>query len=296
MHLAGLDFGGTNLKICLLQNGEAIHFETKPTPVDEAALIPTLYSICELIDSYCNFDLDAMGIGLPGLISDKAQNFFPHIPGLSNVDIAEECRRIFGVPIRVDNDANCAAIAELTLIGASRSGYDLVVTLGTGIGASISGPNGHWSGFNGFAGEVGHMCISVNGRRCPCGRKGCWERYASASSLQLDMGRSGLRNHTIESIFDKNSGADKVTQVRDRFCYFLALGLSNIIGILDVERIVLTGGIAGLLAPHLITIDTYLRSCVEGIRVRCETKVIIGELLETSGAIGAAYLWLLGDQ
>lgn len=94
-----------------------------------------------------------------------------------------------------------------------------------------------------------------------------------------------------------NSGDARVRQIRDQFCYFLALRLhgsnSNFRPRTDRTN---WWNCTVTFPPHLTTIETYMRSCIEGISVRCETKVIIGELLETSGAIGAAYLWHSGDQ
>ena len=107
----------------------------------------------------------------------------PNLPGLRDVQVGGELDRRLGLPIRVDNDATCAAWGE-HLAGAARGGDDAVcVTLGTGIGAGIVADGELVRGAHGFGGEAGHMVVDPDGPPCPCGRRGCWERFASGSGL-----------------------------------------------------------------------------------------------------------------
>ena len=294
--ILGLDFGGTTLKFCLATDGQLKLFDPIPTPKDAVALRLTLAEVLQLVNDRKSINLAGVGIGLPGLVARGGQALFlPHLSDLSTVDAAQIFQNIFKVPTRFDNDANCAGMAELKEIGPCASGYEAVIGIGTGLGAAIFGPGGIARGFSGFSGEVGHMCIERNGRRCECGKRGCWEQYCSAGSIRSQLDAVGRVDVEVEEVFRRWEVNSEFEELVDEFCFYLGLGIANLVAILDLERVVLTGGLARSLASVLPKVRSHYLELVEGAIVRRESEILIGSLFEFAGALGATYLWNLVD-
>ena len=186
----GIDVGGTNLKAGLVsEDGALLATKKMPLGVWESAEVfaKTLVRLArELLAEYgmSEDSIEAIGVGIPGLV-DSAKgiiNYTPNIP-MREVPITALMQREWDIPIYLGNDANCAALGEY-YAGAGRGARSLiVVTLGTGIGSGIVVGGAIHEGFNGAGGEAGHMAIVLGGELCNCGRRGCWERYASATAL-----------------------------------------------------------------------------------------------------------------
>ena len=171
---AGVDVGGTKILGVTLDGAEI----RVPTPLGRAVLDDIVAMVATLAP------VEALGVGLAGLVG--ADGFFhvgPNLPGLVDVPVRDELEARLGIPVVVGNDATVAAWAEHER-GAGRGSTDMVlITLGTGIGAGIVAGGQLQQGANGFAGEFGHMVVDPDGPVCPCGRRGCWERFASGSGL-----------------------------------------------------------------------------------------------------------------
>ncbi|EQD27092.1 ROK family protein, partial [mine drainage metagenome] len=162
-------------------------------------------------------------------------------------------------PVVIDNDATCAAVGEHLLGAAKDCNNALVFTLGTGIGGGIIAEGRVVRGANGFGGEVGHMAIDPDGPLCPCGKKGCWELYASGSGLRYLAIQAGKEGHLENILHSKDGnllaikgeditkaalGGDVEAQtVMERFGWWLALGMANLACVFDPELIVLGGGL-----------------------------------------------------
>ncbi len=221
----------------------------------------------------------AVGVGLPGLVDRRGRlRHAPHLPGVVDLDVAGPLAEATGLPVVADNDATCALVAEHRL-GAARGVHDAVlVTLGTGIGAGLLLGGRVQRGASGFAGEVGHMVVEVGGRACPCGRRGCWERYASGSALE----------HLVAEAPSSRPDAEVLGQLAG----WVALGLANLVQVLDVERVVVGGGLAALGEALLAPVRAALAAAAEaaGGRVRPPVTVLGAELGEQAGAVGAALL------
>jgi glucokinase len=229
----------------------------------------------------------------------------PHLP-LAEFALADELAGRLGVPVVVDNDATCAAWAEWRL-GAARDRSDVVVvTLGTGIGAGIVSGGRLMRGAHGFAGEVGHMIVDPDGPPCPCGQRGCWERFASGSALGA-AARKAAAAGELPRVVDLAGGDAAAVQgehltaaaadgdgpaleVLGRFAWWLGLGLANLANAFDPEAFVMGGGVleAGpLLLPP--TRDAFA-ALVEAADHRPEVPIVLAELGDRAGAIGAAGL------
>src|SRR5206468_11187 len=129
-------------------------------------------------------EIEAIGVGVPGLVDrDGRLAVGPNLPGIANLSIRDELHARTRLPVAVDNDATCATWAEVKLGAAKGASEAFMVTLGTGIGGGVVSQGVLQRGANGFAGEPGHMVVDPKGPPCPCGRRGCWERFASGSGL-----------------------------------------------------------------------------------------------------------------
>jgi glucokinase len=274
-----------------------------PTPVGEAAILDTLVAVGEALGP-----APALGIGVPGLVTvDGVLALAPNLAGVEGLDVAGALRARFpGTVVRVDNDATCAGWAE-AMVGAARGcAHAVLATLGTGIGGGIVANGQVVRGAHGFAGEVGHMVVDPHGPPCPCGQRGCWERFASGSGLgrlgrEAAAARPGGRMAALAGGDPEAVRGEHVTaaaaegdadgrEVMERFAWWVALGLVNLANAFDPEVIVLGGGMveAGdvLLGPVRAAYD----GLVMGGRRRPPVRIEAAALGEHAGAIGAALL------
>ncbi|MCU4184094.1 ROK family protein [Acidiferrimicrobium sp. IK] len=277
----------------------------RPTPRDGAEVVARIF---EVVRDLCPAaPPEAVGIGIPGLVDrGGVMRFSPHLPGLVGLPVADQLA--VGLPgsrLWVGNDATAAGWAEHRFGAAVGADDVLMVTLGTGIGGGIVSGGALNEGADRFAGEFGHMVIDPHGPLCPCGKQGCWERYASGSGLG-QLGREAALGHRAPGVLARAGGdpeavrGEHVTQAaRDgdpdalgimaRFAWWLALGLANLANAFDPRVIVLGGGLieAGdvLLGPVRKAFAELVEAPGER-RVRIEAAV----LGERAGAIGSGLL------
>jgi glucokinase len=309
--LAGIDVGGTKvLGVALRADDPAVVLgeARTPTPDSETGLLDAMADVVRQLDAQAGRPgITAVGVGIAGLIDRTGRlRVSPNLPGRRDVDIGVELHRRLGLPIRVDNDATCAAWGEY-LAGAARGADDAVlVTLGTGIGAGLIADGELVRGAHGFGGEAGHMVVDPRGPRCPCGRRGCWERFASGTGLGW-LGREAAeagqfpRGVELAGGVADNVRGEHVTQaaregdedaleVMQEFAGWVGLGLGNLVTLLDCSLVVIGGGLveAGevLLAPVRAA---YLRQ-VMAPEERQDVRIVPAELGERAGATGAALL------
>ncbi len=250
----GIDIGGMSAKVGVLENNEIIERIDVPVSNDMTAdkIVDDLIAVCkELI---LHYHVGSIGIGVPGIITD-GKITTANLP-FKDYALGEVLGNALKVPVKMDNDANCAALGE-QIAGAGRGADNLIlVTLGTGVGAGIIIDGKIYSG-RGAAGEVGHMRIEKDGKRCGCGKRGCWEKYASVSalieqtkeaaeerpqSILAECAKDGIDGRTIFSAMDK--GSKTAQEVYDSYIDYLAIGMENLINIFDPELILIAGGIS----------------------------------------------------
>jgi glucokinase len=210
----------------------------------------------------------------------------PNLIGASEVEVGPRLAAMLGHPVAVDNDATCAILAEWQH-GVAKGFDDVVlVTLGTGIGGGLVMDGALQRGANGFAGEVGHMVVQPDGPFCVCGRRGCWERFASGRALQvLAGGRPGE-----EVVAAARAGDRESIVVIDAFAHWVALGLVNLTNLLDPACIVLGGGLAAAPDIFLPPITREFGNLIYSPENRPTPQLSFAQLGEQAGAIGASLL------
>lgn len=306
MTVLGLDVGGTKLLGIAIDPAEPTEVRSEqrvPTPEGGAGLVDALLELTRSFDPAPT----AIGVGLPGLVDrDGTMRMGPHLRHVQDLPLAEELCKATGLRAVVHNDANCHAAAEHACGAAAGAQEALVVTLGTGIGAGIISGGELLFGAGGFAGEAGHMVVDPSGPPCPCGRRGCWERFASGGGLGR-LGReaadAGLLDAALtladgdpEAVRGEHvtqaarEGDEQAREVLRSFAWWIALGLANLANLLDPEVIVIGGGLVDDADLFLPEVRDRVGELVMASDRREEIRIVPAELGVRAGAIGAALL------
>lgn len=256
----GIDIGGTNTEFGLVSNlGDILYSGSVKTRLFDSpeALAEAIYD--DLQSNASHIDIAGIGIGAPnGNFHTGNIEFAPNLVWKGSVPLASIFTSQFGVPVRVTNDANAAAMGE-HLFGSVRGLKDfLVVTLGTGVGSGFMVNGEILYGHSGMAGELGHVTIEPNGRACPCGRIGCLERYTSSIGFKITTSELLLSSPTpsvLRDVPDAERSAvsiDRAARAGDELALaafeltaeYLARGLATAVAITSPEAIILCGGLA----------------------------------------------------
>lgn len=283
----------------------------RPTPRGDHSLEALIEVLFELADEVGHDG--SIGVGVPGLVTrGGVLRAAPNLDGVADFAIAERLTERFGTDVFADNDATCATVAEW-LLGAGRGTSDMVlVTLGTGIGGGIVANGALVRGHNGFAGELGHMMIDPSGPPCPCGRRGCWERYASGSGLAM-LARDAATGRRLHHVV-RHAGGDpqavrgehvqaaardgdhEALAVIDDFSRWVAIGLANLTNALDPEMFVLGGGLAAGSDLYLEPIRRWFAELLYQPHLRPIPSIEFARLGPLAGAVGAALLPELAER
>lgn len=310
----GIDIGGTKvLGVALAPNNEAIAEVRVPTPTGTREIVGS--HVAEAV-AQITAQLDRtlgqaatpapVGVGAPGMVDRQGRLCFaPNLPQAHGVDwtslIAD---RLSGRTIVIENDANLAVLAEHRL-GAGRGFHHVVmVTLGTGIGGGIVVHDQVQVGAAGFAGEIGHMVVDPNGPPCPCGRSGCWERFASGAGLGVRAREAALAGRLGEvvrvaggdpesvrgeDVSAAAAGGDPAArQVIEEVGWWIGFGLANLACVVDPECFVLGGGVVEAGSLLIDAARAVFEELVEGRDRRPLATVVPAAFGERAGAIGAA--------
>lgn len=258
----GVDLGGTNLRCAVIDKKHEIisRFE-RPTEAfngHEAVIGKIVDGVENVIQQAgCKpTQIAGVGIGVPGPINQREGVVYstPNMPGWNNVPLADIVKARTGLATFIENDANCAGWGEFVAGAGVEYRHMLMVTLGTGIGGAIIMDGKLHIGRDGAAGELGHVCIEMNGRQCGCGAKGCVEAYASASSvvrrfreLLIDDWVSPLAQNgdtvTSRDIFDAAQQGDPVAMhIVKQTGEYLGVMAASMAELLNPEVCVISGG------------------------------------------------------
>lgn len=308
----GIDLGGTNIAVGIVdKKGNILHKDSVSTRASRhySEIIRDMaeLSLKIVADAKVHIeDIESVGIGSPGTPdNDRGLLVYSNNINFYNAPIRQEMQRYINLPVYIDNDANCAALAEAIAGGAKDVNDSITITLGTGIGSGIIINKKIYSGFNFAGGELGHTVIQINGEPCTCGRKGCWESYASATALIRQTKEAAKENPESllykmingdmdkvggKTAFDAAKAGDPIGQkVVDNYISYLAIGITNVINIFQPEVLLIGGGICKegdyLLNPlrEQVAREVYSRDVAQ-------TQIKTAQLGNDAGIIGAAML------
>lgn len=305
----GVDLGGTTVKVALVDHEGRILTQKRAATEGNGATslldqITTL--VREAADSpEAGGRVQAVGIGLPGLVNTKLGEIevLPNIPGVDTRSFLPELKSRLGLPVAVDNDANLAGYAEHQCGAGVGHTNMLFVGLGTGVGSGLVINNRIYRGSTGFAGEFGHMTVDPEGLECVCGNQGCIETIASAPNIvrrararlfhdsTSSLSKLGLTpggKFTSEDVANAAAEGDELAQlILERTGTFLGIALASAINLLNVDMVVLGGGV-------MAAGDLILRPAVDEVRRRAfkpsfrECMFALAKLGADAGMIGAA--------
>lgn len=312
MNYIGIDIGGTNLKAGLVNDeGSILAMEKRKIAEvsDQKALVEALVALTQSLTERGGLtpeQIRSVGVGVPGAVEihSGAVLYTCNLP-LRNVPLRKIFHRYLPYPLYVENDANCAALAEYYAGAGKGSKRFVTITLGTGVGAGILHNGQIYHGANGMAGEVGHMSIVYHGEPCPCGRRGCWERYASASALtretkaamQADKNTimwkmtQDIDHVNAKLAFDAAAKGDETARkVIDSWIEYVGVGIANVINTFEPEVICIGGGVSNQGEVLLAPVRAYAENETRNITTGKFPVICACQLHNDAGVIGAAAL------
>ena len=314
MYRIGVDLGGTNIVVGVINEENKILVKATrktnaPRPAEEifddiAAAIGEAMEKAQIKKE----DVISVGVGTPGSVNKEDELIeFANNLGFDNVPAYRMLRERTGFEkVYFDNDANCAALGE-AVAGCGKGVKSLVmITLGTGVGSGIIANGKLITGLNYAAGEMGHTVIKYNGLQCNCGRKGCWEKYSSATAL-ISQTIDAMRENT-DSLMWELVGND-VTRVSGRTAFdaarrgdvaaravvnqyiaYLGCGISNVVNIFQPDMVCVGGGIGNERENLLEPTRRVLASERYSIHAKKQTQLVAAELGNDAVVIGSSLL------
>ena len=293
----GVDVGGTNIAAGLVDESLRITARLSAPTGAEGGAAAVVRRVGDVIDELLRraaVPVDFIGVGVPGTVTTEGLVVFAGNLGFHFTDLGGALRERFGRPVAVLNDANAAALGEYAARAAAGFVGDFaLITLGTGVGGGAVIGGKLLTGHNGAALEVGHMAIEAGGIPCNCGRRGCFEKYASATAL-CDAARiAGLapklpREFGAREVFAlSDSGDDTARRVTDDYLRWLGIGVTNVVNLLQPQVIALGGGVAERGEPLLQAVQEYVKA--NDFARECEATVTIEKaILGADAGIGGA--------
>lgn len=314
MYTIGIDLGGTNIVASVVDDDYNI-IGTSKTPTNSPRSADEIFDdiadVCEEAVKTAGLtmeDIDSVGMGTPGTVNQDGVIEFANNIAFNNVPARTMLAKRINKPeekVFIENDANCAALGE-AYAGCGNGAKDFVaVTLGTGVGSGVIIGGKIVNGVNYAGGECGHMVIVVDGEQCSCGRKGCWEAYASATAL-IRQTKKAMEEypdslmHKLAKEEGKVSGRTAFDAMRlgdiagikvvDDYIKYVACGLINIVNALQPEIICIGGGICNEGETLMKPLRRFVQSERYSIHSKIQTKIVKAELGNDAGVIGAALL------
>lgn len=308
----GIDLGGTTMTAGLVNEsyeivGKITWATRLPRPAED--LEKALAELCRTVAKQNNVpfsEVRYVGIGTPGSVNFTT-GFVGYNTNFNYYDwnLGPDLEALLGCKVYVENDANAAAFGEYIAGGAKGYKDAVIITLGTGIGSGIILNGKILRGFNFAAGEMGHTVIVKDGRKCNCGRHGCWERYASARALTEDT-KAAMREHKDTIMWDLVKDIDHVNaktsfdamekgdalakQVVNNWMEYVGCGIANVVNTFEPEVICIGGGVSNQGETLLAPIRAYVEKETHDITTGRIPAICACVLRNDAGVIGAAAL------
>lgn len=314
MTVIGIDVGGTSIKgAAVNESGKMFDTFTVSVSKNEKG-IDVLTRLASTVKKYISThseigEVSGIGMGVPGVI-DSTNGIVCHsanLPFWANLNVKSVMEKLTGLPVKITNDANAAILGEVKFGAGDNCETAIMLTLGTGIGCGVVLNGKLFEGNEGKGAEFGHSTLMIGGRQCSCGRKGCFEAYASASALIRDTQEAiakhpktkmkeiavqyGAVNGRVAFKAARDFQDPWAIKVVDQYITYLGEGLLNICNIFRPNMIILSGGIANEGKYLFERVTKYIKDRDYGYKNSPEVKVVQGKLGYDSGKIGAAALF-----
>lgn len=287
MEILALDIGGTAVKCGMFADGQLVSFEEFPTEAHLGAKA--------MVDRICTYirtkSPDAVGISTSGQVNPQEGSIAfatDAMPGYTGFPLRDYVSGQTGLPVAVENDVNCAAIGEAHFGAAKGIADFLCLTIGTGIGGALFVNGQLYHGANGIAGEVGHMTTHYHGLPCNCGRKGCYETYASTSALVRTAEKVLGRKTDGRELF-ANRKDPMVAGLLDEWAEEIVIGLASLTHSINPAAIVLGGGLMSQPEIFALVRDKYRDEILPSFS---GTRLLLASLGNQAGVYGAYALAL----
>ena len=288
----GIDLGGSHVAIGVVNNEGKIleQFEKDFTIKEKENVLPVAirYIVDTLRELKQKYDLLEFGLGMAGAISNGVILRSVNL-GIENYDIKTELETKTGLSVHIKNDAKCAALAEKEYGSLKKAKDAMFLTIGTGIGGAVF-LNGELlvpKKYEGF--EIGHMTIERNGLECNCGRRGCFEKYASMTALKgkvaQKLGKDEITGEELKEILENIEDAE-INNIVDEYIENLALGIASLINIFEPEVISIGGSFAHYEKTLLNKLNSRLKK-EELFNKNNMPKIVLAKLKNDAGIIGS---------
>jgi glucokinase len=304
----GVDVGGTSVRAGVVDATGAVHDTARvATPRSEAALEAAVAQVVGWLAG--RYPVGAVGLALAGFVTPdrRGVRFAPHL-AWRDAPVADRIAERLALPVVVEHDANAAALAERRFGAAAGAATVVFVAIGTGIGAALLLDGELYRGAHGVAPELGHLRVVPDGRPCPCGKRGCWERYCSGPALAVtavelltgDLARSPVLGRVVAADPGGVTGRRVAAAAREgdpvacaamaELARWLGEGLALVADVFDPELVVVGGGVSGSAPLFLDEAREHYARTVTGAGRRPLARIRTAQLGEAAAVVGAAEL------
>ncbi len=310
-YIIGVDLGGTFIKAgAVSKEGEILHQISIPSnaEINPQAVVYRIAGAVEAIrEKLSNSQLLGIGIGSAGIVDldGGTVKYPPNFANWTVFRLGEEASKLVGACVRVENDANAAAVGELRFGSGKGLRNFVMITLGTGMGGGFIVDGKVFRGENGGAGEIGHITINYNGPLCNCGNYGCVEAYVGQKYLsqrvleELKSHPESIINELVKRNGEKlepkliseaaDAGDKFALRIWDETGMYVGVAVASALNMFDIDAVIVGGGVAKAGRPLMDSIERTVKARVLS-SIKAKVKILQAQLKNSAGILGAAAL------